>query len=263
MKNFINNIDINKLIEQEFNFEPAESSSLTYTIANVKKVNDELFLSVVCTHNPSISDNLDKQTIANIKRVDPRKLQKYILEKVCGDNQFYTEDSIRYAAIKVKNPFLRFNTDDLVILDSGDLNFTSTELFRQDLKPEENPFMTIAYSEQFDYPYEEHYIPVANVEDVHFPVGIKALIEIFANTMSPEAKKEYLIAFDKWCTQTLQEQTDMILSRLSNNDKKVVGGILAKHRKNNEIKNYHSKFAPNSQGIKSRKPIEDDFEFTM
>lgn len=262
MKNFINDIDINKLINQEFSFQPT-STLLTYSIANAKKVNDELFLSVICTYNPSISDNLDKQTIANIKKVDPRKLQKYILEKVCGDNQFYTENSIRYAAIKVKNPLLRLNTDDLVTLDSGDLHFTSTELFRQDLKPEENPFMTTAYSEQFDYPYEEYYIPVASVEDVHFPVGIKALREIFANTMSPEAKKEYLSTFDKWCSQMLQEQTDKALSRLSNNDKKVVGGILAKRRNKNETKNYHSKFAPSSQGVKSRKPIEDDFELTL
>lgn len=262
MKNFINDIDINKLIDQKFNFKPSSATSLTYTIANAKKVNDELFLSVICTYNPSLSDNLDKQTIANIKRVDPRKLEKYILEKVCGSNQFYTEDSIRYAAIKIKNPLLRLNTDDLVIL-SEDLNFTSTELFYQDKKMEENPFITTAYSEQFDYPYEEYYIPVASVEEVHFPAGIKALREIFANTMSPEVKKEYLSTFGKWCSQMMQEQTDIILSRLSNNDKQVVGGILAKHRNKSETKNHHSKFASSSQGVKSRKPIEDDFELTM
>ncbi len=28
-------------------------------------------------------------------------------------------------------------------------------------------------------------------------------------------------------------------------------------------KYYHSKFAPSSQGTKSRKPIEDDFKITM
>ena len=31
----------------------------------------------------------------------------------------------------------------------------------------------------------------------------------------------------------------------------------------NETKNHHSKFAPTSAGVKSRKPIEDDFELTM
>lgn len=31
----------------------------------------------------------------------------------------------------------------------------------------------------------------------------------------------------------------------------------------NETKNHHSKLVPSSQGVKSRKPIEDDFEITM
>lgn len=33
--------------------------------------------------------------------------------------------------------------------------------------------------------------------------------------------------------------------------------------RNKEKKHFHSKFTPNSQGVKSRKPIEDDFDLTM
>lgn len=36
-----------------------------------------------------------------------------------------------------------------------------------------------------------------------------------------------------------------------------------KYKNPNGTKNHHSKFAPSSQGVKSRKPIEDDFNLTM
>ena len=56
--------------------------------------------------------------------------------------------------------------------------------------------------------------------------------------------------------QTLEESVKVVGNNSDRNDKKSL--------KTNESKKYfHSKFAPSSQGVKSRKPIEDDFELTM
>ena len=53
------------------------------------------------------------------------------------------------------------------------------------------------------------------------------------------------------------EQLDRIMTKIESEKKSS-----ATHNPN-ETKNHHSKFAPSSQGVKSRKPIEDDFEIIL
>lgn len=125
------------------------------------------------------------------------------------------------------------------------------------LPPKEEVMRDYAeYTEQNAYPKETGKDPTLQyVEDLK------------AGKRKPEISPN--VSYSRVTDQELKEDDEKLMDFLKSEQLDRIMTDIESEKKNstsenpNETKNYHSKFAPASQGVKSRKPIEDDFEFGL
>ena len=290
MKNFINDIDVSKLKGKKLDIfsnpiENNETYSTEYTIMNATKENGSIFLTLLApVQDTTFAPVMDRDEILALCDMDPKFVDWYLRTQLS-----FPESLLHWSTLQIKNPQMLNQGKDFVVLDNDDPNMTSSILFRRDrtdnsseYREDQDPFMWVYTSENGK---DSKFMPVRTIQDIRFAKGILPLRQAFAECMSEENRAIYEQEFRNYCLETIKERTISFLAKETRKKQKLlkelenveelINGYTANvieidkslngvgRKRISETKNHHSKFAPTSAGVKSRKPIEDDFELTL
>ena len=290
MKNFINDVDITKLKGKKLDIfsnpsENNETYSTEYTIMNATKENGSIFLTLLApVQDTTFAPVIERDEILELCNMDPKFVDWYLRTQLS-----FPESLLHWSTLQIKNPQMLNQGNDFVVLDNDDPNMTSSILFRRDrtdtsgeYREDQDPFMWVYTSENGK---DSKFMPVRTIQDIRFSKGILPLRQAFAECMSEENRSIYEQEFKSYCLETIKERTISFLAKETRkkqellkeleNVEELINGYTANvieidkslngvgRKRISETRNHHSKFAPSSQGVKSRKPIEDDFEIIL
>lgn len=290
MKNFINDVDVSRLKGKKLDIfsnpnENNETYSTEYVIMNAIKENESIYLTLLApVQDTSFMPVMDRDEILELKNMNPKLVDWYLKTQLS-----FPESLLHWSTLQIKNPQMLIQGKDFIVLDNDDPNMTSSILFRRDrldnsseYRADQDPFMWVYTSENGK---ESKFMPVRTIQDIRFAKGILPLRKAFAESMSEENRAIYEQEFRNYCLETIKERTITFLAKEAQkkqellkelkNVENLINGYTANvieidnslngigRKRITETKNHHSKFTPSSQGVKSRKTIEDDIELTM